>query len=121
MTILGINAYHGDGSAVLLKDGHLKAAVEEERFRRIKHWAGFPSQSIRVCLEMAGLTPADVDYFAISRDPGANLARKALFTVFRRPDGRLIKDRKNNRKHITGLPATIAKELALDGEAVRSR
>ena len=39
-TILGINAYHGDSSAVLVVDGDLVAAVEEERFSRIKHWAG---------------------------------------------------------------------------------
>ena len=47
MYIIGINAFHGDSSACLLKDGKLVAAAEEERFRRIKHWAGFPSQSIK--------------------------------------------------------------------------
>ncbi len=57
MNILGINAYHGDVSAVLVRDGELVAAVEEERFRRIKHVAGFPHQAIRACLEMAGITP----------------------------------------------------------------
>ena len=44
MIILGINAYHGDVSAALLRDGELVAAVEEERFRRVKHWAGFPRE-----------------------------------------------------------------------------
>ena len=39
MTILGINAYHGDAAAALVVDGELVAAVEEERFNRIKHWA----------------------------------------------------------------------------------
>ena len=39
-SILGINAYHGDASASLVIDGQLIAAVEEERFNRIKHWAG---------------------------------------------------------------------------------
>ena len=53
--ILGINAYHGDASAAIVVDGHLVAAVEEERFNRIKHWAGFPAQSIRYCLEAAGI------------------------------------------------------------------
>jgi len=43
--ILGINAYHGDASACLVKDGELIAAAEEERFRRVKHWAGFPTTS----------------------------------------------------------------------------
>jgi predicted NodU family carbamoyl transferase len=57
MLILGINAYHGDVSAILLRDGELVAAVEEERFRRVKHWAGFPRESIRACLDMAGVMP----------------------------------------------------------------
>ncbi len=57
--ILGLNAYHGDVSAVLLRDGELVAAVEEERFRRVKHWAGFPREAIRACLEMEGLTPQE--------------------------------------------------------------
>ena len=52
--VLGINAYHGDVSAVLLRDGQLVAAVEEERFRRIKHWAGFPTLAIQSVLDMAG-------------------------------------------------------------------
>ena len=43
--VLGINAYHGDVSAVLLRDGAVVAALEEERFTRIKHYAGFPTQS----------------------------------------------------------------------------
>jgi carbamoyltransferase len=42
MVILGINAYHGDASAAVVVDGALVAAVEEERFTRIKHYAGFP-------------------------------------------------------------------------------
>ena len=53
--VLGINAYHGDVSAALLRDGQLVAAVEEERFRRIKHWAGFPTLAIQSVLEMAGI------------------------------------------------------------------
>lgn len=40
MIILGPNAYHGDSSACLVIDGKLVVAAEEERFRRIKHWAG---------------------------------------------------------------------------------
>ncbi len=47
MPILGINAYHGDSSAALFADGALQAAVEEERFNRIKHWAGLPSLAIQ--------------------------------------------------------------------------
>src|SRR4051812_25464320 len=67
--ILGINAFHGDSSACLVADGKLVAAAEEERFRRIKHWAGFPSEAIRYCLRQAGITLGDVAHAAINRDP----------------------------------------------------
>ena len=53
--ILGLNAYHADSSACLVRDGKLIAAAEEERFRRIKHWAGFRSEAIRSCLAEAGV------------------------------------------------------------------
>jgi carbamoyltransferase len=46
MIILGLNCFHGDSSAAIVRDGTLVAAAEEERFRRIKHWAGFPAQAI---------------------------------------------------------------------------
>ena len=65
MYILGINAYHGDSSACLLKDGEIIFAVEEERFNRIKHWAGFPSQSIKHCLRHASSQLCDVEHIAI--------------------------------------------------------
>ena len=84
MIMLGLNAYHGDVSAVLLRDGALVAAVEEECFRRVKHCAGFPLESIRTCLQLAGVTPMAVDHFAISRDPRAHLWRKAIFTFMAR-------------------------------------
>jgi len=46
MIILGINAYHADSSACIVKDGEILFAIEEERLRRIKHWTGFPVLSI---------------------------------------------------------------------------
>jgi carbamoyltransferase len=80
-TILGLNAYHGDSSAALLRNGHLSMAVEEERFNRIKHWAGLPVQAATACIE-----DADVDsvaHIAISRDPRAHFLRKLLRTAAR--------------------------------------
>src|SRR5436309_12705008 len=108
MNILGINAYHGDVSAVLLRDGDLVAAVEEERFRRVKHWAGFPLESIRACLEMAGISAGEVDHFAVSRDPRANLLRKTFFTLGNRPGLGLVRDRMKNRGRVLDLAGTIA-------------
>ena len=73
MKIIGINAYHGDASAALVVDGQLVSAVEEERFNRIKHWAGFPSEPIRNCLAEAGIRLGDVDVVTINQDAEANL------------------------------------------------
>ena len=73
--ILGLNAFHGDASACLMIDGKVVAAAEEERFRRIKHWAGFPSMAIAKCLELGGISGSDISHVAISRDPRANLAK----------------------------------------------
>ena len=78
MYILGINAYHGDSSACLLKDGKIICAIEEERIRRIKHWAGFPSEAIKFCLNDAGINISDIDYITIGRNPSAHLAKKLL-------------------------------------------
>ena len=76
MYILGINAFHGDSSAALVRGGVLLAAAEEERFRRVKHWAGFPSQAIAYCLNEAGLSLADIDHVAINQDSRAHFLRK---------------------------------------------
>ncbi len=81
MNILGINAYHGDSSAALVVDGRLVAAVEEERFNRVKHWAGFPSQSIRYCLETAGIKPSEIDHVSVSFNPRANVRAKTVFAL----------------------------------------
>lgn len=121
MIILGINAYHGDVSAALLCDGKLVAAVEEERFRRVKHWAGFPGESIRACLQTAGVTPNQIDHFAVSRDPLANSLRKALFSLSHRPHPTLVLDRLKNAKRVAGIAGRIAQELDLSLEHVRRR
>ena len=84
MNILGINAYHGNASAALVCDGRLIAAVEEERFNRVKYAAGFPVAAIRYCMKEAGLTLADLDHVAVPRNPYARLATK-LFYALRMP------------------------------------
>ncbi|HEX7138830.1 MAG TPA: carbamoyltransferase C-terminal domain-containing protein [Vicinamibacterales bacterium] len=120
MNIIGLNAYHGDVSAVLVRDGQLIAAVEEERFKRIKHVAGFPTAAIQECLRIGGITPRDVDRFAVSRDSRAHLWRKALYLVRRRPRG-TIADRARNAVRTNALGRTIAAQLGLDEDRVRAR
>jgi carbamoyltransferase len=120
MNVLGLNAYHGDVSAALVRDGKLIAAVEEERFRRIKHITGFPHHAIGACLEMGGITATDVDIFAVSRQPRAHLWRKALFVLKNRPK-KTLTDRARNMASIGRLSSTIASAVGLDEYAVRPR
>jgi carbamoyltransferase len=121
MIILGVNAYHGDVSAALVRDGVLLAAVEEERFNRVKHWAGFPHAAIRSCLSMAGVSPDQIDGFAISRNPRAHWLRKALFVLRHRPQSAMVSDRAKNLRRIGRIGDTLAESLGLDASRVRSR
>jgi len=110
-TVLGLNAYHGDASAALLIDGELVAAIEEERLNRVKHWAGFPSDSIRFCLAEADLTPGQIDHVAISFDPRANLARRVGFVLQNRPSPRSVLDRLRRGRKAEGIESQLASAL----------
>jgi len=107
-TILGLNAYHGDSSACIVVDGKLVAAAEEERFRRIKHWAGFPEEAIKYCLAEAGLPIGDVDQIAVNRDPKAQFWRKVAFSLRQRPNPFYLFDRWRHARHW----GSIAEEFA---------
>ncbi|MDQ3082741.1 MAG: carbamoyltransferase, partial [Gemmatimonadota bacterium] len=113
MYILGVNAYHADGSAVLIRDGELLVAVEEERFRRIKHWAGFPAESIARCLDIAGIAGTDVAHVAISRDPKANLLRKAAFAVSNKMKLSNIVNRTQNLRKVNDVREPLALALGV--------
>jgi carbamoyltransferase len=112
--VLGLNAYHGDASACLLRDGVLVAAAEEERFRRVKHWAGFPAEAIRYCLREAGVKLTDVAHVAVNQDGRANLLQKLGYLVTRRPDLGLILDRIRNKQKRAGVGAEL--ETCFPGE-----
>ncbi|RJQ43501.1 MAG: carbamoyltransferase [Nitrospiraceae bacterium] len=117
MIILGLNAYHGDSSACIVVDGKLIAAVEEERFTRIKHWAGLPVQAINYCLQEAGVTLGDVDHIAINRDPKANFMKKALFAFYKRPSLRLVTDRLKNAGKVKDIKEELI--VSIQGSRVR--
>ncbi len=123
MIILGINAYHADSSAAIFRDGVLIAATEEERFRRVKHWAGFPSLAVEFCLKEAGVTLHEVDHIAIGRDPYAKLAKK-IFFLLKNPGGgvRAVRDRLSNAKKVASLEAEFKKlDPSIDEKSFRSR
>ena len=81
MNILGLNAFHGDAGVSLFSGGQLAVAMEEERFSRLKHQAGFPALSARHALAHAGMTGGDLDHIAISRDPSAHIHKKLMFAL----------------------------------------
>jgi carbamoyltransferase len=118
MLILGINAYHADSSAAIFRDGKLIAATEEERFRRVKHWAGFPSEAVAFCLREVNAQLNDVDFIAIGRNPKAKLFRKLVFAVKHPGIGiETIRDRLQNARQV----ASIESELAKFGNGISER
>lgn len=120
MYILGINAYHGDSSACILKDGIVIAASEEERFRRIKHWAGFPSEAIKFCLNEAGIDITQVDYITISRDPSANIHKKILHAAKNLISVKTLKSRLANSKKVAGVKTELSKIFSIPEEKIKA-
>ena len=118
MHILGINAYHGNASAALISDGRLVAAVEEERFNRVKYAAGFPSAAIRYCLDAAGITLAEVDHIAIPRDPWARLGTKLLYAL-KMPS--FARERAKVLARFVGIPETLAQAFDIAPDQIRAR
>jgi carbamoyltransferase len=118
MNILGINAYHGNASAAIVCDGRLIAAVEEERFNRVKYAAGFPAQAIGYCLKEAGLTLADIDHVAVPRDPYARLGTK-IFYALRMPS--FAKERAKVLARFTGIPEALAAAFETDPRKLRAK
>lgn len=81
--IMGLNAFHADSAAALVIDGQLIAAAEEERFKRVKHWSGFPLEAIQYCLREAKASIKDVDVIAINQDSKANAGAKMRYALGR--------------------------------------
>ena len=121
MYILGINAYHGGASACLIEDGRLVAAAEEERFTRVKYWAGFPVKAIEFVLSEAGITAHDLDHVGISIDPKANLMQKALFAFRNRPTLGFVRDRLSHSLKTGTLKTEFAEHLGLDAKDLKAQ
>jgi carbamoyltransferase len=115
MIILGLNAFHADSAAALIRDGKQIAAAEKERFRRMKHWAGFPSQAIAYCLREAGVPLSQVGHVAVNQNGRANLFRKLGYLATQRPDLRLIVNRLKNRRARQGIGELLATNFPGNG------
>ena len=121
MYILGVNAYHGDSSACIYKDGTLIAATEEERIRRLKHWAGLPTEAIQFCLKEAGITLKEVDYITVSRNPLAKIDEKIFNSLKKLVSVSAIKDRAGNSMKIKGIKNDIAQSLGYTEGAIKAK
>ena len=120
MYILGLNAYHGDSSACLFKNGELIAASEEERFRRLKHWAGLPIEAIRFCLEEAEVTLEEIDHITVSRDPKAKIGQKLLRVFKGKVALNALTSRVKNSFNIRQIKQEIAMSLGVDLDLLKA-
>jgi carbamoyltransferase len=120
MYILGINAYHGDSSACIYHNDTLIAASEEERFRRIKHWAGLPTEAIAFCLKEAGISLKDVDYITVSRNPWAKFEKKIFHTLKNRVSVKAVLNRGANSLKINQIKDEIAEKLGYQAEEIKA-
>ena len=118
MYILGINAYHGNASAAIIVDGRLIAAVEEERFNRVKYAAGFPSAAIRYCLDAAGITLNEIDHIAIPRNPWARLGTKLLYAM-KMPS--FASERVKVMGRFAGISEALAKAFDVAPDKIRAK
>jgi len=116
--LLALNAYHGDASAAIFKDGLLLAATEEERIRRVKHWAGLPTEAVQFCLDEAGISLADVHAITVSRDPKAKFLEKVIYTVRSGTAFRAVRNRAANSIKINHIVADLAHALHADPGSV---
>jgi carbamoyltransferase len=117
MKILGLNAYHGDSAACLFIDGKLVAAAEEERFRRIKHWAGLPTSAINYCLQEARLQLEEIDHIAINRKPGANNLRRLGFVFTHWPHPKLMAQKIKNIRSAASIKEKLQASYGVEIKA----
>src|SRR5579864_2853986 len=120
--ILGLNSFHADSGAALVKDGQLVAAVTEERLNRVKHFAGFPAQSIKEVLDIAGIGIEDVDHIGINKDSKANLLAKLSFALTNLTRiTKMARQRLEYRARAQQAPHMICETLGVTPDRLRAR
>jgi carbamoyltransferase len=120
--VLGLNAFHADASAVLLRDGELVAAVAEERLNRVKHFAGFPARAAREVLDLAGITLDQVDHVGINKDGTANLLAKLTFALTNLGRiSRMARQRLEYRAKAADAPRLLCEALGVPRESLRAK
>lgn len=104
MNILGINAFHGDASVALIRNGNIEFALEEEKLNRIKHSAGFPIKSLKYCLDYKNLELNNIDLICFNFNPRANFFSKLKYSILNiNQNRRLIHKIKNQFMKINSI------------------
>jgi carbamoyltransferase len=121
MLILGLNMFHADASAAIIRDGEVVFAIAEERLNRVKHYAGFPTLAVKACLDAAGARITDVDHVAVGQDSDANLAKKVQYALAN-PTKILNFIRLRQKKQaMRDVRVLLAKAFDIDVEQLRFR
>src|SRR5579863_3177948 len=119
MLILGLNMFHADASAAIVRDGEVVFAIAEERLNRHKHFGGFPALAVQACLDAVGAKIRDIDHVAVGQDSDANLAKKVQYALAR-PAKILNFIRLRQRKEsMRDLRSLLAKALDVDASQLR--
>ncbi|HJQ68478.1 MAG TPA: carbamoyltransferase C-terminal domain-containing protein [Blastocatellia bacterium] len=121
MLVLGLNMYHGDASAALIKDGEVVFAIAEERLNRVKHYAGIPALSIKACLDWVGADISDIDHVAVGRDKDANLAKKVQYALTNPAKLLNFIQIRKRREAMNDLKSLLARALGVEAERMRFR
>ncbi|MDP8252898.1 MAG: carbamoyltransferase [Candidatus Kaelpia aquatica] len=120
MYILGLSCHYHDSSAVLIKDGDIIAASNEERFSHIKHDFSFPENAIRFCLDYANIDSKDLDYVVFHEKPFIKFERilKTILATYPK-SAKLFSDfSKNWLKEKLWIKSTITDFLDIPKEKV---
>jgi carbamoyltransferase len=118
-TVLGLNCFHADAAAALVRDGRVVAAVEEERLNRIKHSAGFPLAAVRYCLDQAGMSLRELDAVAVGMKPIEHVQDEVLQILSGRPNySRHIQKRLDAVARFRDVRGLLAREFGIPTDEV---
>lgn len=120
MYVLGISCWYHDSAACLLRDGHIVAAAQEERFTRRKHDPSFPAQAIAWCLSEAGISAADLSVVAFYEKPFLKFERLLETYLGTSPKGlrSFLKAMPVWLKEKLWIPNLIADQIGYEGTLV---
>ena len=121
MFILGLNVYHADSSACLTKDGKVLFAAEEERFVREKHYAGFPLNAIKFCLNSANIDLSSIELISLNKKPDSRIFKKIKYLITTRPNFTFINNRILNNKKIYNIEEDFEKHFNISKEILKKK